>query len=77
VIRIQVIHGPGSIGKAAMAAEEPGEDDEPECAEPYGVADLPTRPVLPSDFRAWRDRMGWTQEQAAMELSLSPHHHRL
>ncbi|HJU20759.1 MAG TPA: helix-turn-helix transcriptional regulator [Stellaceae bacterium] len=50
---------------------EPDEDGEPECAEPDGAPDLPTGPVLPADFRAWRERMGWTQEQAAAALDLS------
>jgi DNA-binding XRE family transcriptional regulator len=54
--------------EAEIAADEP---EPSEDSEPDGTADLPTGPVQPADFRAWRERMGWTQGQAAAALDLS------
>lgn len=33
--------------------------------------DLPVDPIFGADLRAWRDRMGWSQSDAAAALDLS------
>ena len=55
--------------EAEIAADEdaePDEDDEPECGEPDGTADLPTGPVLPADFR--RGANAWAGHRNKVSL---------